>query len=84
MWKTPINYGDKKPQGLRHTNLNLLFELKLYRFTWPLYPKDLLYNTYNLIHVCDTTTLYCSLVDPLTNLKGLRSSICDSKIQILE
>ena len=33
MWKTLINYEDKKPQGLRPTNLNLLFKIKLHRFT---------------------------------------------------
>ena len=48
--------GDKKPRGLRPTNLNQLFEIKLHKFTWPLYPKDLLSNTYNFIHVHDATT----------------------------
>ena len=33
MWKTLINCEDKKPQGLRPTNLNLLFKIKLHRFT---------------------------------------------------
>ena len=32
-WKTLTNCEDKKPQGLRPTNLNPLFEIKLYRFT---------------------------------------------------
>ena len=32
-WKPPTNYGDKKPQGLRPTDLNSLFEIKLYKFT---------------------------------------------------
>ena len=35
-WKTPTNYGDKKPQGIRPTNLSLLFKIKLHKFTWPL------------------------------------------------
>ena len=61
-WKTPTNYEGKKLRGLRPTNLNLLFEIKLHRFTWLFYLKDLLFNTYNSIHVHNTTTLYCSLV----------------------
>ena len=31
--KTPTNCGDKKPRGLRPTNLNPLFEIKLHGFT---------------------------------------------------
>ena len=54
------NCGDKKPWGLRYTNLNPLYQIKLHKFTWLLYPKDLLSNTYNLIHVCDTITFNCS------------------------
>ena len=46
-------YEDKKPWGLRHTNLNPLYEIKLHKFTSPLYPKD-------LIHVHDATTFNCS------------------------
>ena len=38
------------------TNQNPLYEIKFHKFTWQLYPKDLLSNTYNLIHVRDTTT----------------------------
>ena len=83
--KALTSCGDKKkPWGLRPTNLNQLFEIKLHKFTWPLYPKDLLSNTYNLIHIHDATTPYCSLVDPLVPLKGLRSSTNHSSIQILE
>ena len=33
MWKTFKNYGNKKPLGLRPTNLNPLFEINLHRFT---------------------------------------------------
>ena len=33
------NDEDKKSQGLKPTNLNLLYKIKLYKFTWPLYPK---------------------------------------------
>ena len=33
MWKTPANYRNKKPLGLRPTNLNLLFGIKLHKFT---------------------------------------------------
>ena len=28
-WKTPTHCGDKKPRGVRPTNLNPLFEIKL-------------------------------------------------------
>ena len=59
----PTNCGDKKPRGLRPTNLNPLFEIKLHRFTWPLYLKDLLSTTCNLIYVHDIVTSYFSLVD---------------------
>ena len=51
MWKTLKNYGNKKPLGLRPTNLNPLYEIKLHKFTWSFYPKDLLSSTYNLIHI---------------------------------
>ena len=54
------NYGNKKSQRLRPTNLNPLYEIKLHRLTWSLYPKDLLSSIYDLIHVRDTTTLDCS------------------------
>ena len=54
------NCGDKKSQGLRPTNLNPLYEIKLHRFTYPFYPKNLLFSTYNLIHVRDATTFDCS------------------------
>ena len=55
------NYDDKKSWGLRPTNLNPLYEIKLYRlFTWPFYSKNLLFNTYNLIHVHGATTFNCS------------------------
>ena len=33
MWKTFKNYRNKKPLGLRPTNLNPLFEINLHRFT---------------------------------------------------
>ena len=46
-------------------NLNPLFEIKLNRFTQSFYPKDILSNIYNLIHVYDVAISYCSLVDPL-------------------
>ena len=69
-WKTPTNNEHKKSWGLRPTNLNPLFEIKLHIFTWPLYPKDLLYRTYNPIHVYDAVTSYCSLVDPSATSKG--------------
>ena len=50
------NHGDKKPWGLRRTNLNPLFEIKLHRFTLaPFFFKDLLSNTYNLIHIRNAT-----------------------------
>ena len=84
MLKTPTNFGEKNPQGLRPTNLNPLFKIKLHKFTWLLYPKDLLFNTYNLIHVCDVATSCCSLVDLFATSKGLWSSTHNLKIQILE
>ena len=31
--ENPTNCGDKKPHGLRPTNLNPLFEIKLHKFT---------------------------------------------------
>ena len=54
------NYGDKKSRGLRPTNLNPLYEIKLHIFTYPFYPKNLLSSTYNLIHVRNATTFDCS------------------------
>ena len=84
MWKTPTNCGDKKTTRFKTYQLNPLFEIKLHRFTWTPYPKDLLFNTYNLIHFRDATTLFCSLVDPLTTSNGLRSSTLNSNIQIFE
>ena len=54
------NYEDKKLRGLRPTNLNPLYEIKLHKFTWSFYPKNLLSNTYNLIHVHHATTFNCS------------------------
>ena len=84
--KHPQTCGDKKktPQGLRPTNLNSLFKIKLHRFTLSFYPKDLLSNTDNLIHICDVAIPCCSLVDPSVPSKGLHSSTNNSNIQILE
>ena len=48
-----------KNWGLRLTNLNLLCETKLHIFTWSLYPKVILYSTYNLIHVFNLPTFNC-------------------------
>ena len=79
--KPHINCGDKKTTRSKTVNLNLLFKIKLHRFIWPLFPKDLLSSTYNLIHVRDTVTSYCSLVVPSTTLKGWWSSTQDSKNQ---
>ena len=62
-WKTPTSCGDKKPRGLKLTNLNPLFEIKLHKFTLSFYLKDLLSSTYNLNHICDEATPCCSLVD---------------------
>ena len=59
MSKTHTNCGNKNRQGLRLTNLNPLNKIKLHKFTWPFYPKDLLSSTYNLIHIWDATTLDC-------------------------
>ena len=84
MWKTPTNCGDKKPRGLRPINRNPLFEIKSHKFTWPLYPKCLHSITYNLIHVCDITTICCSLVYFSVTSKGLRSSTNNSNNQSLK
>ena len=55
----------------RPINQNPLFEIKSDKFTWPFYPKDLLSNTYDLIHVRNVANTYCSLVNPLVPPKGL-------------
>ena len=60
----PQTSEKRKPRGLRPTNLNPLFEIKLHKFTWPFYPKDLLSNTYNLIHIHDVATPCCSPINP--------------------
>ena len=39
IWKTPTNSGDKKPLGLRPTSLNPLLQIKLQRFTLPLFTQ---------------------------------------------
>ena len=54
------NCGDKKPRGRRNINLNPLCKIKLHRFSWLFYPKNLLSSTYNLIHVHDVASLDCS------------------------
>ena len=76
----------KKSRGLRPFNINPLFEIKLYKFTLSIYPKDLLFNTYDLIHIHihDTTNPCCSIVDPLVPPNRLLFSTNNSKIQILE
>ena len=51
-------------------NLNPVYEIKLHRFIWLLYPKDLLSNTYNLIHIRDVTTFDYSNEYTLALLKG--------------
>ena len=64
------NCGDKKTKRSKTTNLNLLYEIKLHKFTLLFYPKDLLSSTYNLIHVRDATTSYCSNEYTLASLNG--------------
>lgn len=54
------NCGDKKTIRSKTVNPNPLFEIKLYRFTLALYPKDLLSNTYKLIHIRNVVTFNCS------------------------
>ena len=51
-------------------NLIFLYEIKLHKFTWSLYPKDLLSSTYNLIHVHDSATSNCSSEYASAWLKG--------------
>ena len=89
-WKTRFLHGKfpqtveiKKPWGLRPINLNPFFKIKLHRFTWPLFTKDLLSSTYNLIYVRDPMTSCCSLVYPLVTSKGLRSLTQDRNIESL-
>ena len=72
------NYGDKKTARLKAANLNPLYEIKLHIFTWPIYLKDLLSSTYNLIHICDVTTSNCFSEYALASLKGCRSSTLNS------
>ena len=40
-----INCRDKKPWGLRPLIYDPLYEIKIYKFTWPLYHKNSLSNT---------------------------------------
>ena len=67
----------KKPRGLRPTNLNPLYEIKLHRFTWLFYPKELLFNTYNLNHIHDVATSNCSneYSSALSKDEGLQTKI---------
>ena len=65
-------------------NLNLLYEIKLHRFTCLFYSKDLLFNTYNLIHVHNVTTFDCSNEYTLVSLKGCWSSTLNSKLKSFE
>ena len=66
MWKTPtLTMEIKKTMRFKIANINPLFKIKLHKFTWSFFPKDSLSYTYNLIHVHNTTTFCCSLVDPL-------------------
>ena len=60
------NYKDKKLWGLKPTTLNPLYKIKLYKFIWLFYPKDLSSDTYNLIHVHDTIT--STMQQPLITL----------------
>lgn len=53
------NYEEKKLWGLKPINLNPLYEIKLYKFIWSFYPKNLLFSTFNLIHIRNATTLDC-------------------------
>ena len=78
-WKNPTNSQDKKPRGLRPINQNPLFKIKSHRFTWPLYPKELLSSTYNLIHVRDATIACYFLVDHSAHSKRLWYSTNNSK-----
>lgn len=54
------NCGDKKIIRSKTVNPNPLFEIKLYKFTLPLYLEDLLSNTYKLIHICNTVIFNCA------------------------
>ena len=61
-------------------NLNPLYKIKLYKFTWLLYLKDLLSNTYNLIHFYDAITFDYSN-ESSASLKGSRSSTQDLMLE---
>ena len=71
------NYEDKKTIRSSTVNLNPLYKIKLHRFTWLLYLKDLLSNTYNLIHVRDTTIsdYSCEYTSTLLRDKGFQPNI---------
>ena len=71
------NYGDKKAIRSKTINLNPLYEIKLHIFTWLLYLKDLLSNTYNLIHVRDTAIFdySCEYTSALLRDKGFQPKI---------
>lgn len=72
--------GNKKLRGLRPTNLNPLYKIKLHRFSLLLHSKDLLSNIYNLIHVYDVATFLIVLVDHFNLTK--RDEGPQTKIQI--
>ena len=65
-------------------NLNSLYEIKLHIFIWSLYPKDLLSNAYNLIHVYYATTSYYPSEYTSTLLKECKSSTLDSTLESFE
>ena len=68
----------------KNANLNPLYEIKLHKFTWLLYPKDLLSSTYNLIYTHEAATSYCSSEYALVSLNGWRSSTQDWKFESFE
>ena len=83
MENPPLTVEIKKTTRSKTTNLNLLYEIKLHKFTWSLYPKDFLSNTYNMIHVRNTIIVDCSSEYTSTLLKGWRSLTQDSNIKSL-
>ena len=66
------------------TNLNSLYDIKLHRFIWTFYPKDLFSSTYNLIHICDTVTFDCSSEYASASLKGWKFSTLDLMLESFE
>ena len=83
-WKTPTNYGDKKTTRsktyqLKSTIRNQVTYIELVTLLLRLTLQYL-----NLIHVRDTTTTCCSLVDLSVPLKRIQYSTNNSNYRMRE